>query len=544
MLDRIQADRAKRSAWMDYWQRLFDLMAPHYADFVEQHAPGQSRINEIYDGTARLEARDMSNTLHGMLLSSTSHWFWGEYEDEQLMEVQAVQDYLEAVRDRMWRAIYAKAARFDQRTRETNLMLTVSGNGALFPSLNATQTQLAFRTYHPSKFTIREGEDGVVNSITLTETLTAQQAAVKFGEDKLGEKTRHNLRGGPKERDKKTDFVQVILPRDERDAERIGQKSMPFASVWVDMESESIIREGGFNEFPVAVPRWETSPGETYARGPAAYAIADARTLNAMGKTLLLGAQLRVDPPKWAAADGVLSPVRTWPGGLTVIDAETAKEIGGPPIGQLDIAGDIPLGREMQEDYRRLVMRAFYRDIFRLPQEGPAMTATEVIERKNEFLRSVGPIFDNLVPDYSGFITDRVFNILDGLGLFPDPPEEVEGMGIVWKHISPVQQVRAQLDAAGLSRTMEILMPLAEAKPHMLDNFDEDAIARDAPEYAGMPQKWIKPQEQVEQQRDARAQQEQAADAVEAGATVAGAVKDIGQSGLLEQEDAANQLPA
>lgn len=534
MLDRIGEDKARRSPWMDYWQRLFDLMAPHYADFTEQNAPGTSRINEIFDGTARLEARTMTTTLGGLLKSGTANWFWGEYEDEALMELDSVKQYLEFVRARMWRAIYAKDARFEQRSGETDLMLVVSGNGYLFPTLNRTQTQLAFKTYHPRSVTKRQDSDGVTNSVTLTECLTPQQAVMRFGEERVGVKTRQMLNASQKERNKKTDFVQVILPRDDRDAAMIGQKSMPFASVWVDVASEHIIREGGFEEFPLSTPQWETSPDETYARGPASYAIADARTLNAMGKTLLVGAQLRVDPPKWAAADGVLSPVRTFPGGLTVIDADIAQTLGGPPIGQLDIAGDIPLGRDMQEDYRAMVARAFYRDIFRLPQEGPQMTATEILERKQEFLRTIGPVFGRLEADYSGFITERVFRIMDRLGLFPEPPEEVKGLQIKWRYISPVQQVRAQLDAAGFARTLEIIAPLAEQKPHMLDNFDEDEIARDAPEYAGMPQRWIRPQEAVDEIRQQRAQAQQEEQQLAVAREAASAAKDIGQSGLVE----------
>jgi hypothetical protein len=102
---------------------------------------------------------------------------------------------------------------------------------------------------------------------------------------------------------------------------------------------------------------------------------------------------------------------RTFPGGLTVIDSEAAKASGGKPIGQLEMGANIPIGREMQDDYRKMVGNSFFKEVFTLPTD-QNMTATEVMERKEEFIRTIGPTMGQLENDYIGVIVRRVFGIL------------------------------------------------------------------------------------------------------------------------------------
>ena len=70
--------------------------------------------------------------------------------------------------------------------------------------------------------------------------------------------------------------------------------------------------------------------------------------------------------------------------------------------------------------------RVFF-DVHRdLPREGPGDRAgkrVEVLERKEEFIRTIGPVFGRLESDYIGQVVERGFNILLRAGAFPEPPE-------------------------------------------------------------------------------------------------------------------------
>jgi hypothetical protein len=130
-----------------------------------------------------------------------------------------------------------------------------------------------------------------------------------------------------------------------------------------------------------------------------------------MGHTLLVGGQRAVDPPTWVVDDAVLSAVRTFPGGLTVIDPRPRGLPAASRSASLEMGANIPIGREMQDDYRKMVGNAFFKEVFTLPQD-QNMTATEVMERKEEFIRTIGPTMGQLENDYIGVIVRRVFGIL------------------------------------------------------------------------------------------------------------------------------------
>lgn len=526
----------RKSPWMEYWQRLGDILLPNNADFTVGTAPGQPRTDRIYDGQPRLAARQLITTVDGLLKPKHQRWFWLTVDDQDLAEDDEVKYWLEDTTDRMWHAVYRQEAKFTQRSGEVDESLIIYGLGALWCGLNRDQNGLSFRSFRLRDFHIDENGDGVVDVFSVTEHLTPRQAVQRWGEKAMSKAVMDRLTGDAKLADMKLPFMQMILPRDDRDAIRIDSQNKPYASIVVDVDNEHIVKESGFDEFPVAVPRWDTAPGEIYARSPGMYALPDARTLQAMAKTLLRGGQRAVDPPTWAISDGVLSPVRTFPGGLTIISADAVNQMGGrPPLGVLDMGQNIPLGRDMQQDVRMQVEAAFFKDIFSMPIEGRQMTATEILERKEEYQRTIGPVFGRLESDYIGHITERVFKVMMRFGAFLPMPEVLaEAGGLKFEYMSPVQQARKQSEAAGLIRAFEVLGPLAEVQPEIIDNFDGDQIARDAPEWANFTQKWLRPLSVVEERRAARQQQMEAEAAIQTGIqgaqAGAGVVKDIAQA--------------
>jgi hypothetical protein len=141
-----------------------------------------------------------------------------------------------------------------------------------------------------------------------------------------------------------------------------------------------------------------------------------------------------------------------------------------------------------------------------LPVEAPKMTATEVLERKEEFIRTIGPVFGRLEGDYIAPIVERSFDILLGAGALPPAPESLARTGLRFEYRSPVEQARKQIEAAGAARAVELLAPFVAADPSVMDNFDGDAIARDAPDIFATPRKWLRAPEAVAAIRAARAE--------------------------------------
>lgn len=537
LLDRNKALCSRRDVWLPMWQSLADMYYPNRGGFTFPIRQGQETQTEIYDTTPMLARRALATAIDGLLKPSTSRWFWMKAKDEAINEDDQAKAWFDAVGDRMWSAIYDPMARFIQHSGAVDNDLAALGLGYLWIGENRNRDGLNFRSIHIGDCAIDENADGQVDTIYITRRWTARQAYQRFG-DKAGKKVLEALKEeNGKQKDKLFEYVQGIYPRQEYDARRRDNKNMPFANCIVSKADEEIIEETGFQEFPVAIPRWECAPGEIYPRSPGMMALPDARTLQAMGHTILVGGQRAVDPPTWVVDDAVLSAVRTFPGGLTVIDAEAARSSGGKPIGQLEMGANIPIGREMQNDYREMVGNAFFKNVFNLPLD-QQMTATEVIERKEEFIRTIGPTMGQLENDYIGVIVRRVFGILmrasidvngnpiEG-GPIPPPPDVLAGKEAEFEFMSPIQQARKQIEAHALAASFQLMGPVIQLQPETADNIDGDEIIRDVPDMFNMPHKWIKAKDQVAADRKQRQSAMQGQQLLQGGQQVADVLKTV-----------------
>lgn len=516
---------ARRDPWMPYYQQLADVLLPNQADFTGRRLPGEQRGTGIYDGTPRLALRDLANAIDGMIKPKSSTWFDLEMQDPGLMQSESVRLWLDIVKDYMWSAIYQKDARFIQRSGEVDHALACFGWGVLWIQERKDKNGLLFRSFHNSQVAIDENEEGVIDTLSISEKLTPRQAAAIYQKLKL--EVPSKIADAVKSKivsDQRFEFVQIVSPNDERDSgAALGIKAMPFKSCLIDVSCEKVLDHSGYYEFPAAIPRWETSPGEVYARSPGMLALPDANTLQAMGKTLLVGAQRAVDPPIWVANDAVVSPLRTFPGGVTTLDITDQKT----PVGNWPVSNNLPVGREMQNDYRRQVEAAFFKNIFNLPIETRVMTATEIMARKEEFIRVVGPVFGRLETDYVGHIVERVFGIMDRAGVLPPRPPELVGVKPTFRFKSPIQQARKQMEIAALSQALNFIAPLAANQPEILDYINGEAIVADAPEWGGMPNRWMNTKKTVEQMRSGRAEAQQQAQISEQAGPMSEAMKNI-----------------
>ena len=514
LIERYERLKSGRAAWLGHWQELAEYFLPRRADFTGERMPGEKRTEKQFDGTPMMAARNLAAAVDGLLKPKDGRWFSVKPADEALARDGAVREWLQRAEDRLAAALYDPRARFVQYSSEVDLDLVVFGTGVLYVGEQVGQGRLQFRSHHLRNALIGVDEGGNVDTVFLTVKLTAAQAAARYGVENLGEKTRDALEKDD-DPDREFTFLRVCMPRAQRDRRLGSAENMPYAAIDIDLDGTHKIGESGFHEFPYVVPRWETSTDEIYGRGPAMLALPDAKTLNQMGKTLLKAGHKAVDPPILAPSDSFKSAVRIWPGGISYYDAQVLAQSGGRvPIQPLVTAGNLPLGRDMQNDVREQIWSAFFRNVLNLPQQGPQMTATEVIERRQEFIRVIGPVFGRLEADYTGPLVERAFMILKRAGEFGPAPEALRGGGVEFEYASPVTKAHKQVQVGALAKTAADLEPVVKARPNVVDNFDHDRIARDVAVANGLPLDWLAGEDAVEGAREERGR----ADAAEQGA--------------------------
>lgn len=535
-LDRHKKLDRDRGTWANHWQELAEIFLPFRASFTRQINEGQSSLtSRLYDSTPMLARRSLASAIDGLLRPKTHRWFHIRPADKNVPLTDEIKLWLDDAEDRLWNAIYHHRSRFIERTGEVDDDLVTFGTGCLFTGTSSDGDRLLFKSYHLKRVFIQENSDGLVDTVHIELEYTARQAAHKWGEKAL-QKCKQIVEAlkDEKEPDKKFKFLWCVEPRYVRDASKRDNLNFPYADYVIALDDEESVAETGHHEFPFAIPRWDTSSEELYGRSPAMLALPDGNTLEAMGKTILVAGQKSVDPPLMAASDSVVGAIRTYPGGITYFDAEAVSLGNRNPMIPLETGAKLSLGREMQADVRDQIWVAFFRDVLRLPMKdkGNPVTATEILEKKDEFLRVIGPVFGRLEGDYIAPTVERCFNIMWRAKKFLPLPEALAQVGIKFEYASPVEQARMQIEAAGAARSIEILMPVTQQHPELLDNYDFDRYIQDTPETFGFRRKWLRSGEQVEQIRGARAealaQQQQAAHMLEA-AKAGGGIAKLGE---------------
>ena len=496
IVSRFEYLESQRANWDSHYQELADYMLPRKADIVRKRARGEKRMELIFDGTALQSVDLLASSLHGMLTSGATPWFHLTLKDDELGRDEEVQAWLEDTSSRMMRAI--TMSNFETEVHEMYVDLVVFGTGCMFVEMD--KKSMRFSTRHISEFYVAEDQFGIVDTVFRKYRLPARQAVQRFGIENVGKFIQKTFEKKP---DEEVVVLHCVMPRKERDPTKQDNKNMPFASMYICMETKMVMQESGFQEFPYVVPRFLKATGEVMGRSPAMVALPDVKMLNLMSKTIIQAAQKLIDPPLLVPDDGFLLPVRTQPGGLNFFRSGTRDTIT-----PLNTGANIPIGLNMEEQRRTAIRSAFYVDQL-LTGGSPNMTATEVVQRQEERMRVIGPVLGRLMNEMLRPMIDRVFALMLRADMLAPPPEILQGLDVDVEYVSPLARAQKSSSLNSTMKALEILLPLAQALP-VADHINADGLVNHIMDSLGVPKKVVKPQSEVDAGREEQAAQQQA----------------------------------
>jgi hypothetical protein len=429
-----------------------------------------------------------------MLTNPATTWFslrfkGGEFEDND--EAKA---WLEDSTEVMYNAI--NKSNFQQEIFELYHDLITFGTAAMFIEEDDEDT-LKYSTRHINEMYISENDKGRIDTIFRKFRLTARAAIQKFGANVSDNIVTINRKDPYEE----IEILHAIYPRSDFDPKKQDKVNMPFESVYLEAGTGDELSVSGFKEFPFVVPRYLKASHEIYGRSPAMTALPDVKMLNEMSKTTIKSAQKQVDPPLLVPDDGFILPVRTVPGGLNFYRAGTRDRIE-----PLNIGANTPLGLNMEEQRRDSIRNAFYVNQLMM-QNGPQMTATEVIQRNEEKMRLLGPVLGRLQSELLKPLIDRTFALLLRKNLFRPAPEFLSGQDIEIEYVSPLAKAQKSAELQSIMRGIEILGSLANVAP-VFDHVNMDKLVKHLMDVVGVPQKVLKTQNEVQAKREQDQQQQ------------------------------------
>jgi hypothetical protein len=489
-----------KGTWNASWQNVVDYVLPKRQAFTGPRSDGQTVTDKIFDSTAPWALDQLAAGLHSYLTSPTQRWFrlrLTDYAEEEMEEDEEIERWLEIVTNTMYGIFNSQKTNFAPQAHELYQDLGGFGTGVFYVEEDYAQAPVRFSTFHLAECVFEENAYGVVDTLYRKFKMSHRQAYQRFG-DRLPSKYIELAEKKPAD---KAEILHVVKPREEWDPRGMSAKNMPFASWWVLCEAKLVVQESGFREFPFMVPRWSKLTGETYGRGPAMLAMPDIKMVNAMAKTVLVAAQKVVDPPLMLPDEGFLLPIRTSPGGLNFYNSTLGPD---QRIFPLETKGRVDIGQQLIDSRRQHITRSFYLDWMQL-NEGPQMTATEVVQRTEERMRLMAPAISRLQSEFLDPLIERVYAICLRKQLFPPAPQSIQGQDLRVEYVSPVAKAQRMTQVVGFQRLLESLGQIAQAKPEVFDRIDADGTVDFLADAYDVSYQTLTPMEQVKQIRDDRA---------------------------------------
>jgi len=495
LLKRFDRLKSQRQNWESHWQEVADYMQPRKADVTKSRSKGDKRTELIFDSSPLQSVELLAASLHGMLTNPSTPWFSLRFKEYEMENEDEAKEWLEDATEVMYSAF--NKSNFQQEIFELYHDLITFGTAAMFIEEDDDDI-LKFSTRHINEMYIAENDKGRIDTVFRKFKLSARSAIQKFGT--VSANISVVAKKDPYE---EVEILHAVYPRSDFDPKKQDKDNMPFASIYLDASSGDELSVSGFREFPFVVPRYLKASHEIYGRSPAMTALPDVKMLNEMSKTTIKSAQKQVDPPLLVPDDGFILPVRTVPGGLNFYRSGTRDRIE-----PLNIGANTPLGLNMEEQRRNSIRNAFYVNQLMM-QSGPQMTATEVIQRNEEKMRLLGPVLGRLQSELLKPLIDRCFALILRKNLFRPAPEFLSGKDIEIEYVSPLAKAQKSTELQSIMRAIEIMGSLANVAP-VFDHINMDKLVRHLADIVGVPQKILKPQSELNAQREeAQAQQQQ-----------------------------------
>ncbi|CCM84562.1 putative tail protein [Klebsiella pneumoniae subsp. pneumoniae ST258-K26BO] len=328
------------------------------------------------------------------------------------------------------------------------------------------------------------------------------------------------------------EVIHAVYPNIDRDTAKLNSKNKPVKSVYYEVggDSDKLLRESGFDEFPIMAPRWEVNGEDVYGSScPGMIALGQVKALQLEQKRKSQLIDKATNPPMVGPSSLRNQRVSLLPGDITYIDQVTGQDGFKPAYlvnpNTADLLADI-------QDTRQIINSAYFVDLFMMLQNinTRSMPVEAVIEMKEEKLLMLGPVLERLNDECLNPLIDRTFSIMARKNLLPPPPDVLQGMPLRIEYISVMAQAQKSIGLSSLSSTVGFIGQLAQAKPEALDKLNVDQAIDAFAEMSGVSPTVIVPQEQVEQVREQRAQQQQQQQMVAMGMAAAQGAKTLSEA--------------
>lgn len=524
-----------------FLQEIAENFLPMRAQFTRQFYMSEQFADRILTSYPLMVQRDLGNAISAMLRPREQEWFQAKVEGFEKLP-RAAKAWLEWATGVQRRAMYDRNSQFVRATKEGDQDYAAFGMCVITREEDLNTRTLLYRNWHIRDCAWAEGYNGTIAEV-YREWKPTRLELCKLFPKTASQQLKTECE---KEPHAEVNCLECVMPGEDYDRVAEAGKSAPpkyrtpWARIRIDLDHNTVLEEMGSNSRIYTIPRWQTVSGSQYPYSPAAVAgLPDGRLMQAMTLTLMEAGEMAVRPPLLAAQDVIRSDVALYAGGITWADAEYDERLGEALRAiQTTNPSGLSYGFEMIKDAREQLAAAFYLNKLALPPPEKEMTAYETGQRIQEWIRQALPLFEPMEVEYNGALCDDTFSALMRLGAFgpyDEIPQELRKKDVKFTFESPLHQAESRKRGALLLQAGQMITEAAQIDPSCIYQMDAVTAMRDALEGIGVPQTWMRDEDQAQALAQAHQQQQamalrtaQVNNAAQAGESLGRAAQALG----------------
>ncbi|EMD6370262.1 phage tail protein [Morganella morganii] len=499
--------KAERLSFEPHWRELSDFTRPRSTRFTASEVNrGDRRNSKIIDPAAVMAARTLSSGMMSGITSPARPWFRLATPDRDLMDYGPVKLWLETVEQRM-NEVFNRSNLY----QSLPLMYEDLGTFATGAMAVVADPQRVIRTvpFPTGSFYIANGADLSVDTAVREFSMTVRQVITEFGTDAVSDTVKSQWNSG--QYGQWVNVVHAVYPNLDRQTGKLEAKHKAYKSVYYEATStdDKLLRESGYDEFPIMAPRWEVNGEDVYGSScPGMVALGSVKALQLLQRRKAQMIDKITNPPLQAPASIKSQRISTIPGGINYLPmADVNNQI--KPLFQIPANGTNGLLEDIQ-DTRQIIDHAYFVDLFRMMQtvNTRSMPVEAVAEMREEKLLMLGPVLQRLDSELLDKLINRTFSVMAENNLLPVPPDEMQGMQLKVEYISVMAQAQKAIGVSSIERFIGFTSGIGQFSPDALDKINVDETIDAYAASIGVPPSVVATNEQVAQIREQRAQQQ------------------------------------
>ncbi|HHZ6969213.1 TPA: portal protein [Morganella morganii] len=521
--------KAERLSFEPHWRELSDFTRPRSTRFTASEVNrGDRRNSKIIDPAAVMAARTLSSGMMSGITSPARPWFRLATPDRDLMDYGPVKLWLETVEQRM-NEVFNRSNLY----QSLPLMYEDLGTFATGAMAVVADPQRVIRTvpFPTGSFYIANGADLSVDTAVREFSMTVRQVITEFGMDAASDTVKSQWNSG--QYGQWVNVVHAVYPNLDRQTGKLEAKHKAYKSVYYEANStdDKLLRESGYDEFPIMAPRWEVNGEDVYGSScPGMVALGSVKALQLLQRRKAQMIDKITNPPLQAPASIKSQRISTIPGGINYLPmADVNNQI--KPL--FEMPGNATNGLlEDIQDTRQIIDHAYFVDLFRMMQtvNTRSMPVEAVAEMREEKLLMLGPVLQRLDSELLDKLINRTFSVMAENNLLPVPPDEMQGMQLKVEYISVMAQAQKAIGVSSIERFIGFTSGIGQFKPDALDKINVDETIDAYAASIGVPPSVVATNEQVAQIRENRAQQQAMAQQMQMAQAAVGGAQALGNT--------------